>query len=306
MVVDGEVPLGEDSPSFQLYPRDLLADTDNLTDAAFGLYMRLLCKQWLNGSLPAAFESDDGDSMMDVLPIGDAKERRKSWRMIGRHFPAHPDLPDRVAQPRLERVRASQKAYRDSQAVKSKKAVDKRRQLGQVGMTPKEPADHPVGYPVDSAGVEPGSDSGSSFASATADAIPTGTSSPPVAGAGETDRSGSPGLEFGVWFLGAAVGSKALPDAWSIMPGPAKFAYEHVEASIALIASYGVEECKTRARRMFERSTRTDASKWRSYATPTALNKHWAIFTADGGKAPEADVVTDYREQIRRRVGAAQ
>jgi uncharacterized protein YdaU (DUF1376 family) len=303
MVVDGEVPLGEDSPSFQLYPRDLLADTHNLTDAAFGLYVRLLCAQWLNGSLPAAFESEDDESMTDVLPIGDLKERRKGWRVIERHFPAHPELVGRVAQPRLERIRAAQKTYRASQAAKSAKGVRRRQELADAARTPDQPAGKPVDQPVGIARVNPDDDLRLTSAIATAIAIPTGTSSPPVAGEGEKDRSGSPGLEFGVWFLGAAIGSKALPDAWSMIPGSAKFAYEHVEASIALIASYGVTECKSRARRMFERTQRTDVSRWRSYPSPTALNKHWTLF---GPEKTENAYADEYMAMAKRKLEALQ
>jgi len=103
--------LSEQSPAFQFYARDFLADTDNLTDAAVGLYIRLLCKQWMHESLPENFESEDGDSMIDVLPIGDLKERRKAYRTIAKHFNPHPTLEKCVVQGRLERIRQEQRAH---------------------------------------------------------------------------------------------------------------------------------------------------------------------------------------------------
>ena len=162
--------MSEQSPAFQLYPRDLLADTDNLTDAAFGLYVRLLCKQWLNGSLPAEFESDEVESMIDVLPIGDLKERRRSWKAISKHFKPHPTEQGRVAQSRLERIRDEQREYRERQSINGRKGVDRRRELGQLPQPNGQPPLLPSVEPSHDALVHPVDEQRSTPASAPAPA----------------------------------------------------------------------------------------------------------------------------------------
>lgn len=116
--------MGEQSPSFQLYPRDLLADTSMLSDAAFGLYVRLLCAQWREGSLPAAFESEDGEAMTELIPRDDPKVRRRSWKAIARHFKPHPSMPGRVVNERLERERQKQSRRRADQAASGAAGAD--------------------------------------------------------------------------------------------------------------------------------------------------------------------------------------
>ena len=37
---------------FRLFPKDLLADTEHLTNEEFGAYVRLLCQEWIEGELP--------------------------------------------------------------------------------------------------------------------------------------------------------------------------------------------------------------------------------------------------------------
>lgn len=40
-------------PAFQLYPADLLTATAEWSNAEFGAYVRLLCNQWITGTVPA-------------------------------------------------------------------------------------------------------------------------------------------------------------------------------------------------------------------------------------------------------------
>lgn len=123
--------MSEKSPAFQLYASDFLAGTAHHSDAEVGLYIRCLLREWLDGSLPAAFECAD-ETIVELLPRDDPKRRRLAWKSVSRHFKDHPELPNRIIQPRLESVRDAQRAYREKQVASSQKGVAARRRIGQL------------------------------------------------------------------------------------------------------------------------------------------------------------------------------
>lgn len=77
--------MAKSPPSFDLFPHDLIASTSHLTPEAFGAYMRLLCHQWMHGSVPrdarkiarivGAFgEQELTELMAEVLPFFDESD----------------------------------------------------------------------------------------------------------------------------------------------------------------------------------------------------------------------------------------
>jgi len=104
------------SPAFSLYPKDLLTSENvvAMTDEELGVYVRLLCHQWLEGSIPA--EPDRLAKMM--------KRRRRAfdriWRAVGPCFPPAPDRL-RLLNPRLEEERAKQEARAEVAAVNGRR-----------------------------------------------------------------------------------------------------------------------------------------------------------------------------------------
>lgn len=126
-------------------------------------------------------------------------------------------------------------------------------------------------------------------------------------GAHEDRSKPGPGLEFGTWFFGAAMGAKALPEHFTIDPGPLGFALAHIESSTALVTAHGAEACKIRARRMFARKARTDQHKLRMHVNPGTLARNWEMFeTDDVGRAAAATTTTafgdNYAEKSRKRL----
>jgi hypothetical protein len=88
----------------------------------------------------------------------------------------------------------------------------------------------------------------------------------------------SPGLQFGKWFFSAGSEAGAIPSHLAVDPGPLGFAYRHHEASDALVAAHGDDECRRRAANLFARKTRTDADKLQLDATPSTLRDRWDWF----------------------------
>src|ERR1700694_5190524 len=231
--------VGEESPSFQFYPRDFLADTDNLTDAAAGLYMRLLCKQWMHGSLPAVFESDDDrETVMDILPIGDVKERRKSWRLLAKHFKEHPTESGRGGQSRLQRIRDDQRIYREQKALAGslggKRTQSERRAKVSTASIPLE-AELSDGL------VSLEANLSSASASATASAKTTGSSLPPL---GAKGRSAAWTLASDVLKIGLAVGALGKHRAEDVE----RLALREIDPATSLLNAYGRDAVLDRAR----------------------------------------------------------
>lgn len=102
-----------DGPAFQMYPRDWLSDerVTGLSLEGEGAYTRLLCVGWLEGGIP----SDMG--VLRVLLKGIPMSKlTKIWTEIGQFWQPHPTKAHRLVNPRQERVRAEQQAYRDKQS----------------------------------------------------------------------------------------------------------------------------------------------------------------------------------------------
>jgi uncharacterized protein YdaU (DUF1376 family) len=97
-------------PAFQLYARDWAMGTAHLPLDAQGGYMRLLCHQWTDGSLP-----DVPATLQRLLGATRAKFERL-WPLLEPHFPLVPGTATR-ANLRLESARQKQEEYRARQSI---------------------------------------------------------------------------------------------------------------------------------------------------------------------------------------------
>lgn len=95
------------SPAFQFYPDDFVGGVADMTQAEVGAYILLLCAQWGRGEVPLDSERA---ALIAKGPVS---------AYVMRKFPSGKN-------PRLERVRANQDAYREAQAENGKAGADKR------------------------------------------------------------------------------------------------------------------------------------------------------------------------------------
>lgn len=104
----------EKSPAFQFYPKDFLTDSHvvAMTLTELGAYIKLLCLCWLDGSVP-----------IDLAAL--ARLCRVSTTAFARLWPALEPcftvLDGRLVQPRIERERRKQTAYRAMKAAAGQK-----------------------------------------------------------------------------------------------------------------------------------------------------------------------------------------
>ena len=101
-------------PSFDFFPDDFIAGTYHLPAEAVGIYVRLLCYQWNNGSIPS-----DENELARVAGV-DADAMRTHMRTVMLKFA--PDACGGLKNARLERERG----HKLSVIEKSKSAADSR------------------------------------------------------------------------------------------------------------------------------------------------------------------------------------
>ena len=101
-------------PSFDFFPDDFIAGTYHLPAEAVGIYVRLLCYQWNNGSIPS-----DENELARVAGV-DADAMRTHMRTVTLKF--MPDGCGGLKNARLERERE----HKLSVIEKSKSAADSR------------------------------------------------------------------------------------------------------------------------------------------------------------------------------------
>jgi uncharacterized protein YdaU (DUF1376 family) len=97
------------APAFQFYPKDFIGDEDQaaMTCEQAGAYIRLICHEWNEGSIP-----DDADRCARLCGADPRRFRVDGWPAIRACFVAHPTEPGRLVHPRLEKERAKQASYR--------------------------------------------------------------------------------------------------------------------------------------------------------------------------------------------------
>lgn len=272
-------------PAFQFYWRDFSVDTAHMSDAAVGMYMRLLGRAWADRSIPADFEAINA-----LLPGAPRRERERAWAVIAPCWTPHPTEAGRLIQKRLEIVRAEQDAYRAKQTAKSVKAVAAKK-LRPAGT----PAGDPRVDPRDTHGLTrgiPTRGGNPKFTSASAD-LPTvdlpasaNLASLGNGGADEIDRSQrSAGMQFGEWFFGIGIEVGVIPAHFKLQPGPLGFAIAHRDSSDALVATYSRSELERRTRNLFARKKLAGEGRVHIEATPRLLSEHWDWF--DSAEPPQ-------------------
>lgn len=117
-------PIGK-SPAFMFYAGDFVTDTQELSNEVVGVYLRLLCYQWINGSIPAGIPD-----MARLVSIDTATMANQVWPKIAHKFETI-DVEgyfacDRVANPRLERERQRMIAWREERQQSGLKGAQKR------------------------------------------------------------------------------------------------------------------------------------------------------------------------------------
>jgi uncharacterized protein YdaU (DUF1376 family) len=112
------------APAFQFYASDFIGGTMQFTAEETGVYIRLLCYQWMNGSIPndqtriKAIAGILHDSTAIVLPLAKFK--------VG--------TDNRLRNERLEAVRAEQDAFRAAKSASGSLGASKRWQKNGTAM----------------------------------------------------------------------------------------------------------------------------------------------------------------------------
>ncbi len=105
------------SPAFQFYAADFDTATRSWLPEEVGVYMRLLCSQWINGTLPS-----DKKRLASIAGMS-SSEFDDVWKTIGQKF--HETDSGHVNK-RLENVREEQRKYREKQQESGRKGAQKR------------------------------------------------------------------------------------------------------------------------------------------------------------------------------------
>jgi uncharacterized protein YdaU (DUF1376 family) len=109
------------APAFQFYARDWLTDeaVKLLSLAGQGLYVRLLCHQWLEGSIPSTH------AVVALATGCNTRTVKANWDMVERFFPLSSDR-ERRANPRLAEQRKSLADMKERQSEGGKKGAKER------------------------------------------------------------------------------------------------------------------------------------------------------------------------------------
>jgi len=100
------------APAFQFYADDFLAGTLEMTPAEVGTYIRLLCYQWSNGSIPNDLRK------LKLIAGGTVSQSvLAKFRAAGE---------GRLANDKMERVRAAQQSFSQAKSSAGRKGADKR------------------------------------------------------------------------------------------------------------------------------------------------------------------------------------
>ncbi len=169
LTIRGE--MAEKSPAFQFYPRDFLASAkvSLMDNAETGVYTRLLCFCWIDGSIPA----DLGD-LARMLPRTTLAQLKRMWPRIGPCFEVNVADPTRLVQSRLDAEREKQAGFREKKSRAGSNGAEKRWQKDGDATALPPPGDS-------TAIVLPLANDSSSSSSSSLSSSATGVTSPPPA-----------------------------------------------------------------------------------------------------------------------------
>lgn len=288
-------------PTCPVYVDRLIADTMDLTDEEFGVYMRLILgRQWPKGSIP----SDPADQAR-LTHNQTAAKMKKFASVIGQRLQPHPTAPNAVHSPFMERVREDMRKRNKTNSTNGKKGADKRWNRDSEAIATPSQNDGET----DSQAIAKASQ-GSSQTDGFQSPIPISTpsASPRDAGARTRDAAKtSPAFAFCEWYLQQAIAAGAIgghhaQDSFAWCYGQ----FEHIEP---FVEHYGEAECRVRAERFIKRAV----MPWLRQAKDIkALAKWWDSAELRGSAAESNNGVSEqtrsYLAEIaaeERRPGAA-
>jgi uncharacterized protein YdaU (DUF1376 family) len=82
-------------PSFDFFASDFYAKTAHMTPAEVGVYIRLMCQQWFNGSIPR------DKAQLSRMSICSLEEFNRAWQAVGEKFESSDETGDSIVNPKL-------------------------------------------------------------------------------------------------------------------------------------------------------------------------------------------------------------
>ena len=268
------------SPAFQYYPRDFLSDPKvaPMSNTEVGIYWRLLSYAWLDEGI-----STDLNDL--ALLVHESKPTfAKAWKRVGQCFEIR---NGRYVNPRQERDRADQTAYREMKSARGKAGSAKRWSHG-GSIVEASPSDN-TGYResiaeaslsisrTDASAIQQAM-LGDNSASASATAVTKFASLTPSREAAAKDG----GVEFATWFVDGGLAAGAIPPDRRLDVA-LEVSKQSLDDARALLTSYGREECERRAARFFALKSRREIKR---NATISALRECWDWDAIAGVTAP--------------------
>jgi uncharacterized protein YdaU (DUF1376 family) len=116
-------------PAFQFYARDFEMGTAEFTIEEVGIYIRLLCFEWDNGTLPNNTKKLAGIARCPLDTFNQA------WEAVKEKFVSNGS--DRLINERMEEVRKIQDEYRQKQSESGKKGIEAKKERGIYPFTDK-------------------------------------------------------------------------------------------------------------------------------------------------------------------------
>lgn len=119
------------SPAFQFYPKEYMTDEAVMlaSHEEKGIYLDLLCCEWLEGSLPEDL------SALARLAGTTLPKLKKAWKRFGNKFKPHPEEFGRLIHPRLEKEREKQAVWAEKSRIGGQLSGISRRKKSKGGST---------------------------------------------------------------------------------------------------------------------------------------------------------------------------
>ena len=168
------------NPAFQFYPSDFLADpiVQAMSAAERGVYITLLCVQWIEGSVP------DNPALLARICRETPEAFRALWEIVGTKFQPGPEKGT-LLNPRLERERDVLAEYQERRS-EAGKAANASRWSGRK-VSESDPNRIPIGSQSDPNAIRSESDRSPNAVRSSSDSIPPQSPIPDV----DSDRQNS-------------------------------------------------------------------------------------------------------------------
>ena len=105
------------APAFQMYAADFLTDVSEWSIEEVGIYIRLLCYEWVNGTLP-----NDPKRLARCAHCS-IQEFNEAWDIVQKKFKLK---NDRLYNTKLEKTREQQLKYREAMSDAGKRGAESR------------------------------------------------------------------------------------------------------------------------------------------------------------------------------------